>query len=88
MSRSVSLKNASPLNRTNRKIPRFVTMQYDGGAKGFKATKRRQLKALKKAFEEMRTGCVWLPCGTGPINAIFAAIVEMEDALSSKKWGH
>jgi hypothetical protein len=74
---------------TNRKaIPQFVTKQYRGGAKGFKATKRSQLKALRKAFEEFRTGCVWLPCGTGPVNQIFAAICELQEAVSSKSWGH
>lgn len=80
----VPLDKATNLKR----IPKFVTDQYDGGAKGFKAIKRYQVKVLRKALDELRTGCVYLPCGTGPIEQIAQALEQLQDAVSAKNWGH
>jgi hypothetical protein len=68
-------------------IPRFVAEQYEGGARGFKATKRRHLKALIKAYEELRCGCAHLPGFPHHMSMIAKGIAMLSEELAEKKWG-
>lgn len=71
----------------SRLVPKFVTEQYEGGARGFRAEKRRQLAAVKKAVEELRTGCAFFPCAEHPVNKIDEQLCILTAALSVKNWG-
>lgn len=72
----------------HKRIPHYVTKQYEGGARGFKKTKREQLKALNAAYGALRVGCVYLPeGGLAQVNAIEKALDELGVLLCEKNWG-
>lgn len=68
-------------------VPKFVSKQYDGGARAFKAAKRRQLKMVLRELSDLRTGCAFFPCGSGPVDKAAAALEEIRQSISLKGWG-
>lgn len=68
-------------------VPEYVAKQYEGGARGFRAEKRRQLRALEKAYIELRIGCAFFPGGQNSMDDIEVALNELQTALSVKNWG-
>ena len=83
------MKAARALETTkNRKpVPRFISEQYKGGARGFKATKRRQLKALVKAYDDLKLGSAYLPGFPTHMSMIAKGIASLREELAEKKWG-
>lgn len=70
-----------------RKIPQFVAYQYGGTTRAFKAAKRRDLAAAKKALSQLYRGCAWFPCTNKPMEEIRRQIAIVEKAISAKEWG-
>lgn len=82
------MNNASTDTTKRKRIPRFVTENFPGGtARAFKAAKRRDLKALHKAWLEFRRGCAWVPGYPGPIAALEKALDDLKVITSAKNWG-
>jgi hypothetical protein len=79
--------HAGTENVKRKPIPRYVAEQYEGGARGFKATKRRQLKALIKAYEDLRGGSAYLPGFPTHMSLIAQGIASLKAELAEKKWG-
>jgi hypothetical protein len=74
--------------KKRKRIPIYVAQQYEGGARGFKMTKRLQLKALDKAYGELRIGCVFFPDeGYKEMDVIEKALDALLAKLSEKNWG-
>ena len=70
------------------KVPRHIAEQYDGGARGFRTAKRRQLRALVKALEELRLGCAYFPDnGIRAVEAIAKQAKDLRRSLSIESWG-
>lgn len=69
------------------KIPSYVSQQYKGGAREFKAKRRAALRDLKTALSELRRGCAYFPCGVDPVHHIADQVVIIEKAICVKKWG-
>ena len=70
-----------------KRIPPYIAEKYKGGSRGFKATKRRQLKALEKAFCELRLGCAHIPGYPSHVSNIAHGIRELKEATCEKAWG-
>ena len=68
-------------------IPKYVAQQYQGGARGFKSEKRKQLRALKKALDNLRAGAAFFPCGSAPVYVIAEQVDVIAQAISVKNWG-
>jgi hypothetical protein len=68
----------------SRKVPRWISEQYENGARGFKEEKRAQLRVVVKAFEDFRLGCAYLPCGSSDA---FVALRHIQRAISIAEWG-
>lgn len=56
-------------------------------ARAFKAEKRRHLRVLKRALDDLRMGCAYFPSGTIHVERIAHEIEELTRELSAKEWG-
>lgn len=72
---------------TRKRIPSSVSNQYEGGARGFKAEKRRQLKAAFDALRNLRVGCAYFPCGVKAMDEVYDKLEIVAAAISEKNWG-
>ena len=52
----------------------------------FRTLKRRQIKTLLSALNELRIGCVYLP-GYRHIGQLADKVKQLHGLLSAKKWG-
>lgn len=68
-------------------VPKFISKQYKGGARGFRREKRRQLRELNKALNALRKGCMYFPSGARHVHEISLRIAALFDDLSRKNWG-
>lgn len=72
---------------TNKEYPDFLRPQY-GNCRQFKAQKRRELRALRKAFVELRWASAFVVRpAQDPLDQIKKSIEELEKLLSVKEWG-
>lgn len=71
----------------SKKVPRYVSERYEGGAHGFRSEKRRQAKRLRKLLGELRMGCAYFPCTERPIDEITRQLDIIQKAISVKEWG-
>jgi hypothetical protein len=69
-----------------KKIDPFVAKQY-GGAHGFRAAKRAELRTMRSALELLRSGCAYLPNGSEKVMQISRLLTELQDECSVKNWG-
>lgn len=54
----------------------------------FRALKRRQVRAVLKALEELRMGCAYLPDSGGfRVPHLIAQFELLKDAMTVKRWG-
>ena len=74
--------------RKYEQVPKYVADQYPGGRRGFKATKRRDLRAAIKALEELRLGCACFPDG-GSVHVEYAAraLASIHKQINARRWG-
>lgn len=78
---------ASPIpERRMPTIPKYVVEQY-GSARGFRATKRSQLKAVRVAMDKAFMGCAFFPGGSAVAQRIRDSIAALTTDLSVKSWG-
>jgi hypothetical protein len=56
-------------------------------ARTFKAEKRRHLREVKRAVDQLRLGCAYFPGGSHRVDAISDQIEELQRELSAKEWG-
>ena len=70
-----------------REIPDFVADQYAGRRRGFKQTKRKNLRALRRALNDLRMVCAYFPEGATRVDVIDQQIKALEWELSLKSWG-
>ena len=50
--------------------------------------KRSHLRALRRALEDFRMGCVYVPGGEQAVRDINTILIEIEQKTSAKAWGH
>lgn len=67
-------------------VPPHVAKQY-GSARAFKAAKRSQLKRVLRELDDLRNGCAYFPCGSGPVDAAGKALHQIKDSICAKYWG-
>ena len=53
----------------------------------FRAEKRRELRVLKKAAENLRAGCAYMPDGGECVGLILDRIGLLTEQLSVRRWG-
>jgi hypothetical protein len=70
-----------------RRIPAYISEQYPGGARQFKAERRKALKQVWTAFRDLRRGSAWFPSGHGEIDKIFRSLRAIGDDICEKNWG-
>lgn len=69
------------------KLPSHMKAEY-GTMHGFRASKRKQLRALKRAVGVARFGSGFLPAPCNiAVDKIDRLVDELIDACSVKKWG-
>ena len=71
-----------------RTVPKFIASRYGSGARGFRAEKRRQMRALEKAYKELRNGSAYFPSGIPQMTALESAIESVKQDISRKNWGN
>ena len=67
-------------------IPKSIIREYDG-IRGFKSKKRQQLKNLRRALDEFRSGCYWIPTGPYNVDIIYSCVNKLRQEMSTKNWG-
>jgi hypothetical protein len=53
----------------------------------WKALKRRQLRALDKAVDDLRMGCAYFPDGAQRVETISKEVAALRRELSAMEWG-
>lgn len=53
----------------------------------WKALKRRQLRTLDRALDDLRMGCAYFPGGAQRVEAISDQVKALRAELSAKEWG-
>lgn len=71
---------------TKKPIPKSVAQLY-GSARAFRQTKRRALRQLIKALDELRLGCAHYPNGARAVEAINYEATLLQQELSVENWG-
>lgn len=66
-------------------IPAYV--RHGLTSRQWKAKKRRELRAITKAFELYRFGCAYCPCKDGEVGQIQHLLNSMQQKLSARSWG-
>lgn len=56
-------------------------------ARAFKSEKRKQLREVLRAMEQLRSGCAYFPNGHQPVVAIKDQLEALAKELSAKEWG-
>lgn len=69
------------------KLPKRITNQYYGGARGFKIEKRQALREIENAFKRLRPGCAYFPAGSTKVNDLGVLLRALQRELSIKEWG-
>lgn len=69
-----------------RHIPDYIADQY-GGRRGFKATKRAEIRAALKALGDLQCGAAYLPSGSAKVTAAREELLALLDECSARKWG-
>jgi hypothetical protein len=64
----------------------YVAKQY-GGARQFRALKRRQLRQIKKMVGEFRCGSAFFPGNGSSVTKLEEALDDLGKALSREVWG-
>lgn len=67
-------------------MPRHILRMY-GTSRAFKAQKRRDLRALFKAFGDFRRGCAFVPGSHEPVREIEKALVRLYNGARVANWG-
>lgn len=67
-------------------IPEHVIKQY-GSARAFRARKRKALRELQRALNDLRLGCGYFPNGSRGVDNIDYEIQILTRELSVKNWG-
>lgn len=68
-------------------VSRYLTRTY-GSVHKFRAQKRREARALRRAFNDLWYGCAFLPNDAQRhVGALRVALMELERGLSVKEWG-
>ena len=73
---------------TKQAIPQWMLDNCGyGTARLFKRDKRREVRELARALDQLQIGCAWLPSGTTHPDAIQRHLNALKDELSAKNWG-
>lgn len=56
-------------------------------AHAFRSEKRRQLRVVRKALEDLRTGCAYFPDGGDAVKLMGQSVDLLTQQLSVKRWG-
>jgi len=68
------------------KVPQHI-VQMHGTSRAWKRLKRKEVKAVLRAMEDLRLGSAYLPCGLKPVYAAIKALREIEQSVTEKSWG-
>jgi hypothetical protein len=72
--------------RGKRTFPKHITQDY-GDGRSFKSSKRQEAFALKRALDELRLGCAFIPGGSRRVEIITEQITALRQEISAKEWG-
>lgn len=70
----------------NKTSTQYPTHAY-ANARAFKAEKRKHLLELKRAVNQLRSGCAYFQSGTSRVAAIEEQVKALSKELSAKEWG-
>jgi len=70
-----------------RRIPPYIAEQYRGGARQFKAERRKALKRVYEVFKELRRGSAWFPSSYREIDKIDRSLRIIGEDICEKNWG-
>ncbi|MDZ4250402.1 MAG: hypothetical protein U0990_09965 [Candidatus Nanopelagicales bacterium] len=70
-----------------RRIPAYISEQYPGRARQFKAERRKALKQVWAAFRDLRRGSAWFPGSYREIDKIYRSLRRISDDICEKNWG-
>lgn len=63
-------------------------IRHYGSSRAYKKTKRKQLRILKRALDDLRMGCAYFPVsGASLVKVISQQVETLEWELSAKAWG-
>jgi hypothetical protein len=69
------------------RIPKYIAEQYPGGARQFKAKRRKALKQVEIAFHDLSRGSTQFPTSYKHILRIRESLAAISDDISIKNWG-
>jgi len=67
-------------------VPEHVVKHYRT-ARRFKKIKRGQVRAALREVTQLREGCAFFPCGSGPVGRAQEALEVIQRMISVKAWG-
>ena len=70
-----------------RTVPEWLLRQEGLTTRRWKARKRRELKAVLRAFSAFRIGCAYTPMKDGEVGAVEDLLRRMQQRVSAKEWG-
>ena len=70
-----------------KRVPPYIAEQYRGGARQFKAERRKALKRVESAFNELRRGSMWFPTCYKHVDRIDKSLAAIREDISAKNWG-
>jgi hypothetical protein len=73
--------------REGNKLPAWFLKQERVTPRQWKARKRKEVKETLRALGNLRTGCVYLPCGAEPLRKIAKELQQIKKQLAVKSWG-
>lgn len=77
----------SEADNSNLLAPRWLLQREGITQRQWKSRKRRELKAIIKAFENYRMGCAYCPGTDGEVGELQHLLERLKDSHSVKKWG-
>ena len=67
-------------------FPQHIRRQY-GSSRAFKAQKRRDLQALRRALDDFSVGCTYVPGGSEQMDVMRKTWCILYNNMREKKWG-
>jgi hypothetical protein len=69
------------------RIPKYISEQYKGGARQFKAERRKALNLVEMAFHKLCRGSTQFPTSYKHILRIRESLAAISNDISIKNWG-
>jgi hypothetical protein len=75
------------MKETKEIVPKWLLKENRVTLRQWKALKRRELHAIKRALDEYRGGCYYTPLSNIEVDKIQESIDRIEKSQTVKNWG-